>query len=69
MLGGKPFCRQAYCEEVFTPLPAGTPLLPLSPGINSSIDPRSKRHELFQLQFTDYHPEFWQTYQRPTAGK
>ena len=64
-LGGRAFHRQSSCELFFSPLPIGTPLPPLSANINPTIDPRSAGHELFQLQFTDYHPEFWQTYQRP----
>lgn len=68
-LGSKAFHRQSSCELFFTPLPAGTPLPPLSVKIPPTIDARSAGHELFQLQYTDYHQQFWQTYQRPTAGK
>ena len=68
LLGGKNFHRQSSCEIFFTPLPVGTPLPPLSPNISATIDPRSAGHELFQLQYTDYRPAFWQTYQRPTAA-
>ena len=69
LLGGKAFHHQASCELFFAPLPAGTPLPPLSPKITPTTDPRSAGHELFQLQYTNYRPAFWQTYQRPTAGK
>ncbi|WP_081867461.1 erythromycin esterase family protein [Hymenobacter sp. IS2118] len=65
VLGGKPFYRQSSCVEYFVPLPPSTPLPALSSKISPTIDPRSANRELFQLQYTDYHPEFWQTYQRP----
>ena len=64
-LGGQPFYRQVSCDEYFTALPIGTPVLPLNP----KIDPRWAGNEMYQLQFMDPHPEFWQTYQRPMAGK
>ena len=67
--GGPSFYRQVSCEQYFTPLPVGTTLPPLSPKISPTIDPRSAEHELFQLQYTDYHPNFWATYQRPKARK
>ena len=64
-LGGQPFYRQVSCEEHFTALPTGTPTLPPNP----KADPRWAGNELYQLQFADSHPAFWQTYQRPTVGK
>ena len=64
-LGGQPFYRQVSCDEHFTALPTGTPALPPNP----KADPRWAGNELYQLQFTDAHPAFWQTYQRPTVGK
>ena len=65
VIGGQPFYRQVSCETYFTPLPAGTPPLPLNPKLHTKLE----IGELPQLQYTEYHPEFWQTYQRPTAGK
>ncbi len=62
---GQRFYRQRNCEQYFTLLPASTPPLPLNP----KADPRWAESEIYQLQFTDYNPKFWQTYQRPTAGK
>ena len=64
-LGGQSFYRQVSCDEYFTAAPVGT--LPLPP--NPKMDPRVADDELYQLKYTDYHPAFWQTYQRPTAGK
>ncbi|GAA4031575.1 hypothetical protein GCM10022409_14760 [Hymenobacter glaciei] len=61
---GQRFYRQRNCEQYFTLLPAGTPFLPLNPKADSRWDGM----ETYQLQFTDFHPEFWQTYQRPTAA-
>ncbi|GAB2709885.1 hypothetical protein GCM10011495_27510 [Hymenobacter frigidus] len=66
ILGQAPYHHQTLCEEYFTALPATTPLLPLNP----KLDPRMAESEIFQLlQYPDHHPEFWQTYQRPTAGQ
>ena len=62
---GQRFYVQRNCEQYFTLLPANTPLIPLNP----KMDPRYERAETYQLQYTDYHPEFWQVYQRPTARK
>ncbi len=62
---GQRFYRQRNCEQYFALLPANTPLLPPNP----KIDPRWQDAETYQLTFIDYHPEFWQTYQRPTARK
>ena len=64
VIAGQPFYRQLSCETYFTPLPADTPPLPLNPKFHTKLE----IGELPQLQFTDYHPEFWQTYQRPTAA-
>ena len=61
---GQRFYRQRNCEQYFTLLPANTPPLPLNP----KADPRWADSEIYQLEFTDYHPEFWQAYQRPTAS-
>ena len=67
VLGQAPYHHQTLCEEYFTALPATTPLLLLNP----KLDPRTAESEIFQLlQYPDdYHLAFWQTYQRPTAGK
>ena len=62
---GRPFYHQRNCEEYFTLLPPTTTPLPANP----KIDPRYADSETYQLQYIDYHPEFWQTYRRPTAGK
>jgi erythromycin esterase-like protein len=62
---GQRFYRQRNCEQYFTLLPASTP--PVAP--NPKIDPRWQDAEIYQLSFVDYHPEFWQVYQRPTARK
>ena len=64
VIGGQAFYRQVSCETYFTSLPAGTPPLPLNPKFHTKLE----IGELPQLQYTDYHPEFWQTYQRPTAA-
>ena len=64
VLGKAPYYRQTLCEEYFTPLPAGTPLLPLNP----KMDPRRAEYEIYQLQYADYRSAFWQTYRRPTAA-
>ncbi|WP_375416970.1 erythromycin esterase family protein [uncultured Hymenobacter sp.] len=60
---GRAFYVQRSCEQIFTPLPAGTALPPPNP----KADPRWSGMETHQLQFTDYRPAFWQTYRRPTA--
>ena len=62
---GRRFYRQRNCEQYFTLLPTNTPLLPRNP----KADPRWADSEIYQLQFIDYRPDFWQTYQRPTARK
>ena len=65
VLGHAPHYRQVSCEEYFKPLPAGTALQP----VNSVLDPRIANSEIFQLFKNPPHPEFWQKYRRPTAGK
>jgi hypothetical protein len=62
VLGKKPFYYQKACEEYFNVLPAGTQLPPLT----VIGDPRIVNSEIYQLDHTEYRPEFWQTYQRPT---
>jgi len=64
-LGGQSFYRQVSCDEYFTALPTGTPALPLNP----KMDPRVANDELYQLNYIDPHPAFWQAYQRPTAAE
>ncbi|MET4076842.1 erythromycin esterase family protein [Hymenobacter sp. UYCo722] len=65
VLGKAPHHHQILCEEYFTPQPATTPPLPPDP----KLDPRLADGEIYQLYKAIPHPEFWQTYQRPTAGK
>ncbi|MDQ2795293.1 MAG: hypothetical protein M3Y12_14975 [Bacteroidota bacterium] len=65
VIAGQPFYRQVSCETYCAPLPAGTPSLPLNPKFHIKLE----IGELLHLQYTDYHPKFWQTYQRPTVGK
>ena len=66
VLGQAPFHHQTLCEEYFTELPVTTLPLPLNP----KLDPRIAESEIFQLLHSDdYHPAYWQTYQRPSAGK
>jgi erythromycin esterase-like protein len=62
VLGKEPFYYQKACEQYFNVLPAGTQLPPLS----IAIDPRFKDSEIYLLNRTEYRPEFWRTYQRPT---
>jgi hypothetical protein len=61
---GRRFYVQRNCEQYFTLLPVNTPPLPLNPKMN----PEYEGMETHQLQYTDYRPEFWQTYRRPTAA-
>ena len=64
-LGGRPFYRQSFYELYLSPLPATTPLPPIDP----KLDPRVANEEVYQLFKTpSARPEFWQTYQRPTAA-
>lgn len=60
-LGGPAFYRQSACEEYFTPLPAGTP-----PPLAKAEMTTGEVHEaMAKLPPPEYHPAFWQTYQRP----
>ncbi|HEX8657788.1 MAG TPA: erythromycin esterase family protein [Hymenobacter sp.] len=61
---GRRFYVQRNCEQYFTLLPATPPPLPINPKMN----PEYEGMETHQLQYTDYRPEFWQTYRRPTAA-
>lgn len=63
-LGGSSFYRQSSCEEYFTPLPAGTPP-PLS---KAEMTTGEVSEEMAKLLPPEYHPAFWQTYQRPTLA-
>ncbi|TGD81473.1 erythromycin esterase family protein [Hymenobacter wooponensis] len=65
VLGQKPFYYQKACEQYFSVLPAGTQLPPLA----ITIDPRLKDSEIYLLNHTEYRPEFWRTYQRPTPAE
>ncbi|MBH8570539.1 erythromycin esterase family protein [Microvirga sp. STS02] len=65
VLGKAPHHHQIVCEAFFTPQPAATPPLPPDP----TLDPRLADGEIYQLFKAKPHPEFWRTYQRPTAGK
>ena len=64
-LGGPAFYRQSSCTEYFTAVPAGTP--PILSKAELTIGAIHK--EMAATPKPAYHPEFWQTYQRPTAGK
>ena len=65
-LGGRPFYRQSLYELYLSPLPATTPL----PAVNPALDSRAANDELYQLiKPSPAHPEFWQTYQRPSAER
>ncbi|NVO85754.1 erythromycin esterase family protein [Hymenobacter terrestris] len=64
-LSGQPFYNQKFCEEYFTTLPAEA--LPTRP--DSEKDPALKNGEIWQLSKVPYHPEFWQTYQRPVPAE
>jgi len=64
-LGGLPFYRQSFYELYLSPLPTAAPL----PAVNPALDPRVANMEIYQLfKNPPVHPEFWQTYQRPTAA-
>ena len=66
LLGGRPFYRQSFYELYLSPLPAASPL----PAVNPALDPRVANDEVYQLfKAPPVRPEFWQTYQRPTAGQ
>jgi erythromycin esterase-like protein len=62
-LGGGAFYRQSSCEEYHAPLPAGTP-----PILSKAEMTTGKAHEeMAKLPPAEYHPAFWQTYQRPSG--
>lgn len=62
-LGGSTFYRQSSCEEYHSPLPAGTP-----PILSKAEMTSGKVHEeMAKLPPAEYHPAFWETYQRPSG--
>lgn len=61
--GRQPFYAQGSCVYYFTPLPPGTPALPLNPG----VDPRFGDGETLQLPHTAQRTAFWQAFQRPVT--
>jgi erythromycin esterase-like protein len=62
-LGGSAFYRQSSCEEYHSPLPAGTP-----PILSKAEMTAGKVHEeMAKLPPAEYHPAFWETYQRPSG--
>lgn len=62
-LGGGAFYRQSSCEEYHSLLPAGTPPILSKAEMTSG----NVYEEMAELPPAEYHPAFWQTYQRPTA--
>jgi erythromycin esterase-like protein len=62
-LGGSSFYRQSSCEEYHSLLPAGTPPI-LSKAEMTTV---KVQEEMAKLPPAEYHPAFWQTYQRPSA--
>ena len=62
-LGGASFHRQSSCEEYFTALPAGTP--PVFSKAEMTLG--EVQAASAKLPPPEYHPAFWQTYQRPSA--
>lgn len=62
-LGGPAFYRQSTCTEYFTGLPLGTP--PILSKAEMTVGDVWK--ETAALPKPVYHPEFWNTYQRPSA--
>ena len=64
VLGKAAFYHQVSCEAYFMPLPTVTPIVPANP----KLEPRYAGNEIYQVLRGDYHPGFWQTYQRPTAA-
>ncbi|MBO2012887.1 erythromycin esterase family protein [Hymenobacter negativus] len=62
-LGGSAFYRQSSCEEYHSPLPVGTPPILSKAEMTSG----EVHEEMAKLPPPEYHPEFWQTYQRPSA--
>jgi erythromycin esterase-like protein len=63
-MGGPAFYRQSTCTEYFKGLPLGTP--PILSKAELTVGGVGK--EMATLPKPVYHPEFWQTYQRPTAA-
>lgn len=63
-LGGASFYHQSSCEEYFTSLPAGTP----PPLAKAEMTVGEVQEEMTKLPPPEYHPAFWQTYQRPTLA-
>ena len=64
-MGGPAFYRQSTCTEYFTGLPLGTP--PILSKAEMTVGDVYK--EMEALPKPVYHPEFWSTYQRPSAEK
>jgi hypothetical protein len=62
--GGRPFYVQKSCEEYFVPLPTGTTLPPQA----AVLAPHLRNGEMGQLAHIEYHPAFWETYQRPVMA-
>ena len=62
-MGGPAFYRQSACTEYFTGLPLATPPI-LSKAEMTTGDAYK---EMAALPKPVYHPEFWNTYQRPSA--
>jgi erythromycin esterase-like protein len=63
-LGGSSFYRQSSCEEYFMPLPPGTP----PPLAKAEMTSGEVQEAMAKLPPPEYHPAFWQTYQRPTLA-
>ena len=62
-LGGPAFYRQSTCTEYFTGLPLDTP--PILSKAEITVEAVGK--EMATQTKPIYHPEFWRTYQRPSA--
>jgi len=61
VLGGRPFYNQKTCELYFgPPTPASPAAIP-----DPKVVPELRGGALWQLAKAPFHPEFWQTYQRP----
>ncbi|RFP67101.1 hypothetical protein D0N36_01050 [Hymenobacter lapidiphilus] len=65
VLGKKPFYRQLTCEVYFAP--------PTQVAASEIPDPKIKGDlgggAIYQVPKVPYHPEFWQTYQRPVPAE
>ncbi|UPL48600.1 erythromycin esterase family protein [Hymenobacter sublimis] len=61
VLGKKPFYSQKSCEVYFTAVAPGA-----APDVAN--DPALADKEIDQLERAEYHPAFWQTYQRPAPA-